>query len=96
MKIISSKNLRNLGRLLRPIALTSGLLLSPPISSFAQVIPGQYIAVFKGDVGDPAAAAGDIANQHAVNVQFVYQHSIRGFAFNGSEQAAQALKGGAK
>jgi subtilisin family serine protease len=37
------------------------------------------------------AAAEQLANQHGVRTAGVYQHSIHGFAFSGSAQAAQAL-----
>jgi subtilisin len=60
-------------------------------TSLAQPIPGQYIAVLKGDVPNPANAAQELAGQHGVNVRHIYEHSIHGFAFEGNEKAAQAL-----
>ena len=60
-------------------------------TSLAQPIPGQYIAVLKGDVPNPANAAQELARQHGVNVRHIYEHSIHGFAFEGNEKAAQAL-----
>ena len=60
-------------------------------AGLAQPIPGQYIAVLKGDVPNPANAAQELAGQHGVNVRHIYEHSIHGFAFEGNEKAAQAL-----
>ncbi len=57
----------------------------------AQPIPGQYIAVFAEDVSNAGDAARELGNQFNVNVSYVYRHSIRGFAFSGAEQAAEAL-----
>ncbi len=57
----------------------------------AQVIPGRYIAVLKQDTRDTPGAAKALAAQHNLDVDYVYTRAIKGFAFNGSEQAAQAL-----
>lgn len=59
--------------------------------SQGQPIPGQYIAVFKPDVINPGPAAWELGAQHGLAVRHVYQHSVRGFAFAGNAQAAQAL-----
>lgn len=57
----------------------------------AQVIPGRYIAVLKQDTRDTPGAAKALAAQHNLDVDHVYTKAIKGFAFKGSEQAAQAL-----
>jgi subtilisin family serine protease len=72
------------------LALCAGIALLTN-AGFAQPIPGQYIAVLKDDVPNPPNAAQELANQHAVNLSYIYQHSVHGFAFAGNEQAAQAL-----
>ena len=75
----------------RHLLVTGAILWAMALTAFGQPIPGQYIAVFKSDVPNPAAAALELENQHGVNVSHVYQNSIRGFAFAGNDQAAQAL-----
>lgn len=57
----------------------------------AQVIPGRYIAVLKQDTRDTPGAAKALAAQHNLEVDHVYTKALKGFAFNGSEQAAVAL-----
>jgi len=81
------KNHTRLARAFAAITLLFGITLT----SFGQPIPGQYIAVFKDNVPDPNRAAQELEAQHGFNVSYVYQNSIRGFAFAGNEQAAQAL-----
>ena len=82
--------MRNLNILVRLI-LVSAVYFGVSLTNLAQRIPGQYIAVLKDDIGDAPNAARDLGNQHGVGVGHIYQHSIRGFAFAGNEQAAQAL-----
>ena len=67
-----------------------GAMMSSLVN-FAQPIPGQYIAVLKNDVPNAGNAARQLGNQHGLNIGHVYQHAIRGFAFSGNAQAAQAL-----
>lgn len=67
------------------------LLLAGTTLAAAQIIPGQYIAVFKDQVRQPPAAAQAAAAQHGLAVAHVYQHAIKGFAFAGSPQAVAAL-----
>lgn len=67
------------------------LALGLSSACFAQVIPGRYIAVFKDDVQNPAVAAQALASQHGVGVSHVYEHALKGFAFRGAPQAAEAL-----
>jgi hypothetical protein len=72
--------------LLSLLAVSAGSVLS-----VAQVIPGQYIAVFKQDVGNHPALVQNLAVQHGLAVGHVYQSALKGFAFGGSPQAAAAL-----
>lgn len=74
-------------RALAAVALALGNMLA----ATAQPIPGQYIAVFRDDVSNVGQAARDLEIQHGVSVSHVYQNSIRGLAFTGSAQAAEAL-----
>jgi subtilisin len=67
------------------------LLIQMTLQVLGQPVPGHYIAVFKPGVPDAAAAARELANPLGLQVSMVYQHSIRGFAFHGNEQAAEAL-----
>jgi len=76
---------------LKHLLVTTANLLGLAFTCFAQPIPDEYIAVFTADVPDPATAARELENQHGLSISHVYQHSIRGFAFAGNEQAAQAL-----
>jgi hypothetical protein len=70
-----------------------GLLVSSAGACVAlgQIIPGQYIAVFKDDVANHPAAVQALAAQHGLAVAQVYQHALKGFAFGGSAQAVAAL-----
>jgi hypothetical protein len=79
-----------LSTLRRPLAAIT-LALGTALATLGQPIPGQYIAVFKDDVADPGPAARQLEAQHGLEVRYVYRHSIRGFAFAGNAQAAQAL-----
>lgn len=57
----------------------------------AQVVPNRFIAVFKDEVSNPPAAAQALAILHNLQVGFVYEHALKGFAFNGAPPAAAAL-----
>jgi subtilisin family serine protease len=81
------KPLSKLTRALAAICLAVGSTLT----AFAQPIPGRYIAVLKDNEPNPARAAQELEAQHGLSVSYVYQHSLRGFAFAGNAQAAQAL-----
>lgn len=67
------------------------VLLAGTVLAAAQIIPGQYIAVFKDHVRQHPAAAQAAAAQHGLAVAHVYQHALKGFAFAGSPQAVAAL-----
>ncbi|MCW5550701.1 MAG: S8 family serine peptidase [Verrucomicrobiae bacterium] len=74
-----------------PLAWLAVALLVFSGSLPAQVIPGRYIAVLKAETRDIPGAAKAMAAQHNLNVDHVYTKALKGFAFAGSEQAAQAL-----
>jgi subtilisin family serine protease len=57
----------------------------------AQTIPGRYIAVLKTETRDTPGTAIALAAQHGLQLDHVYTRAIKGFAFGGSQQAAQAL-----
>lgn len=76
----------NITRFLSLLALVASASIT-----LAQVIPNQYIAVFKDDVRNHPAIAQGMAAQHGLAVAAVYQHALKGFAFSGSPQAAEAL-----
>jgi subtilisin len=76
--------------MLRAICFTA-LLFVGISAGWGQPIPGRYLAVFEDHVADPGAAAQAVAAQHGLAVSYVYRHALKGFAFAGSAQAAQAL-----
>jgi subtilisin family serine protease len=55
------------------------------------VIPGQYIVVFKPSVGDHLALIQQLAATHGVSVEFRFSRAIKGFSGRMSDAAAQAL-----
>ena len=57
----------------------------------AQVIPGQYIVVFKDDVGDVGGLAARLVAQHGGARRFTYSRAIKGFAATLPAGAAAAL-----
>ncbi|MDQ3950856.1 MAG: S8 family peptidase, partial [Gemmatimonadota bacterium] len=67
------------------------LLAAAPGNSGAEVIPGQYIVVFKQDVRDVPGLARQLTAAHGGSLRFVYEHALRGFAAQLSEAAAAAL-----
>jgi len=82
----NQKNTMKAIRFLSVLAIAAGASIA-----LAQVIPNQYIAVFKDDVRNHPAAAQSMAAQHGLAVGHVYQFALKGFAFRGSPQAAAAL-----
>ncbi len=56
------------------------------------IIPGQYIVVFKDDVANPRALANQLASSHKLTLRHTYQHSIRGFSAEMSDAALAALQ----
>ena len=57
----------------------------------SQAVPGQYIVVFNNGVADAPGLARRLARGNGSSVVHTYQHALKGFAFRGSAQAAQAL-----
>jgi subtilisin len=88
---MKDKLMKTLTRKWIGLLIMAGLLFAITQSGLAQPIPGQYIAVFKPDVPNAPDAARALSRQLGIDLSHVYQHSIRGFAFAGPEQAAQAL-----
>ena len=68
-----------------------------PTANFAvaavqpEVVPGQYIVVFKSDVQDPEGTAQSLINAHGAAHRFTYAHAIKGFAARMSTAAAAAI-----
>jgi aqualysin 1 len=46
----------------------------------SELIPDQYIVVFRGDVTDPAALAGTLVTTAGGSLLYVYTHALKGFA----------------
>ncbi len=46
----------------------------------AEIVPGEFIVVFKDDVVDVDGLVTQFARKHNVAAQFVYKHSIKGFS----------------
>ncbi|HSU16643.1 S8 family peptidase [Longimicrobium sp.] len=57
-----------------------------------QVIPDQYVVVFKAEARDVPGLAKRLAAAHGGSVQHVYQHAIKGFSAKLSAAAAEALR----
>jgi subtilisin family serine protease len=82
-------------RLVAPIAILVGLLGLLPATVHGQAAPSgviadQYIVVLQPGANSRAQAQA-AATVLGVQVLHTYEHAIRGFAFKGSGQAAQAL-----
>jgi hypothetical protein len=56
------------------------------------VVPGQYIVVFRDDVRSPAAAAKEMAATHGFKLRHTYSHAIRGFSATVPEGRLSALQ----
>jgi aqualysin 1 len=65
---------------------------SSPQFSASQVIPDQYIVVFKSSLPDPAVEARALVAQHGGTLRFAYTSAIEGFAAHLTERAVQALR----
>jgi aqualysin 1 len=65
--------------------------VAPQFSS-SQVIPDQYIVVFKSSLPDAAAEARALVAQHGGTLRFTYTSAIKGFAANLTERAVEALR----
>jgi subtilisin family serine protease len=80
-----------------PIAPVAPPAAAPPTASrvgddaASDVIPDQYIVVFRRDVNDAPGLARRLAAANGASVRFAYAHAIKGFAGRMSAQAAAAL-----
>ena len=63
-----------------------------PQFSSSQLVPDQYIVVFKSSLPDPAAQARSLVAQHGGTLRFTYTSAIKGFAAKLPEQALEALR----
>lgn len=61
------------------------------VAGGGEVIPGQYIVVFRSDVSDVAGLAGALAAQAGSSPRYTYTSAIKGFAAAMSAQAAAAI-----
>jgi hypothetical protein len=57
-----------------------------------QVIPNQYIVVFKQDVTSPGGLAQRLATQHRLELRHTYRNSIKGFSAVVPERAVEVLR----
>jgi subtilisin family serine protease len=55
-------------------------------------IQGEYIVVFNDGVGNPGATARQLVGAHGGEIQFTYEHAIRGFAARLPEPAVAAMQ----
>src|SRR6185503_4110452 len=56
-----------------------------------ELVPGDYIVVFRSDVADPPGLAKRLAESHGGALRHTYSHAIKGFAAHLSDAAAAAL-----
>jgi hypothetical protein len=75
-----------------PVLAALSLLVLCAASLAAQPIPGRHIAVFAPGVPSAPQAAEALSRQFGLELSHIYQHSIRGFAFAGPEQAVRGLQ----
>ena len=55
------------------------------------LVPDQYIVVFRGNAGNPDVLASQLARAHGGSLGFVYRTALRGFSVRLSAAAATAL-----
>jgi subtilisin family serine protease len=58
----------------------------------AELIPGQYIVVFRKDVRDVKSVARALAGKHAGKLKHTYEAALKGMAIELSDTAAAALR----
>lgn len=58
----------------------------------AEVVPGQYIVVFRDDVRDPVGLAFQLAAAHGLSIRHTYEHALKGFSAEVPEAALEALR----
>jgi aqualysin 1 len=68
------------------------LLTAAPAGGGSEVIPGQYIVVFKESAVDPVGKAKEKAARHNGKLKHVYKAAIKGFAAELSDAAVAALR----
>jgi subtilisin family serine protease len=64
----------------RPSLLLGALILLALPASAAAAPPDSYIVVLKDHVSKPGDVAREHSRQHAADVDFVYEHALRGYA----------------
>jgi subtilisin family serine protease len=57
-----------------------------------EIIADQFIVVFNDRISDAPGLARRLAHGQQVEILYTYEHTIKGFAFRGSSQAAAALE----
>ena len=68
---------------------------APEVSAKAQkgeLIPGQYVVVFRGDVRDVKKAAKALAGKHGAKLRRTYEAALKGMAIELPDSAAAALR----
>ena len=61
-------------------------------SPTAQLIPGQYIVLFKNSVRDISGESNRIVKSESGKMLFVYEHAVHGFAADLSDAAVERLR----
>ncbi len=74
------------------LALCAFSTSTPATAREGDVIPGQYIVVFKPIVEDPDSLARSMAQEHATTPTYIYRHAVKGFAASLSDRAVQRLQ----
>ena len=68
---------------------------APEVSAKAQkgeLIPGQYVVVFRQDVRDVKSAAKALAGKHGAKLKHTYEAALKGMAIELPDSAAAALR----
>jgi len=76
---------------IEPRRMRAGELNPAAVVAQPELVPGQYIVVFKSDVADPATLAQTLVRTHGATHRFTYTHALKGFAASMSDVAAAAL-----
>src|SRR5438105_6379398 len=76
---------------IEPRRMRAGELNPAAVVAQPELVPGQYIVVFKSDVVDPATLAQTLVRAHGATHRFTYTHALKGFAASMSDVAAVAL-----
>ena len=62
-----------------------------PVSE-TQIIPDQYIVIFKDNVADVKSLAHELAELHGAEIRYIYESAIKGFSGTLSARAVEALQ----